>query len=104
MTIPYIPVLVIVDIRSSSGDVDFDRPTGSSSDRMSVTVREDAARGRQVALITAHSPSSGRVITDYREVAGSDPGQYFTVDRESGEDVPEIVFEELGIFFHKYLC
>ena len=79
-----VSVSVLINIRSTSGDIDFERPPGRSTDELSVRVREDTRVGTQIATIVAHNPVTGRVITNYVEVPGSDRDGYFRVQQETG--------------------
>ena len=79
-----VSVSVLINIRSTSGDIDFERPPGGSTDELSIRVREDTRVGTQIAAIVAHNPVTGRVITNYVKAPNSDQGGYFGVQQETG--------------------
>ena len=76
---------MIINIRSKSGDIDFERPPGRSSDQLSITVREDTSPNTEIAAIVAHKPGTGETITNYVEVPNSDPGDYLSVQQQTGQ-------------------
>ena len=78
---------VIITIRSPDGetDIDFNPPTGSENPTYNVTVAEESTEDKEIFLLAADDPVTGDRITDFREVAGSDPLDYFDVEQDTGE-------------------
>ena len=84
MFLSFILVSVVMNIRSTSGDIDFERPAGGRSDELSITVREDTRLNTEIGAIVAHNPVTGKVISNYVEVPNSDQGNYFNVNPQTG--------------------
>lgn len=72
-------------ISSTDGGIKFPPPWTSENPEFVITVPEESPEQSVITQVTATDPQTGNQITDYREVAGSDPGNYFIVEQNTGK-------------------
>lgn len=76
---------VLVIINSDSDDnLQFGPPWSPSNPILPVTINEEIPIGSKITTLIASDPETGELIKNFREVEGTDPQNYFSVNPTTG--------------------